>query len=79
MKWTPFLAPVRTLYIIGRTVLSRQLLPASIKPDDDRLPRSGDRFNRRDEFSSSRRMLGLGYVGIPSIHTFAQSIARSLP
>lgn len=79
MKWTPSLQPVRTLCTIWYTVLYSQLLLASIKTDDDRLPRSGDRFNRRDDFASSRRMFGLGSVGTPPIHTFAQPIVRSLP
>lgn len=79
MKWTPFLQPVRTSYIIGYTVSSCSLLPASIKTDEDRLQRPGDRFNKRDDYGSSRRTFAFGSVGILPIHTFAQPIVRSLP
>lgn len=77
MKWTPFLQPVRTSCIIRYTVLSCQPHPASIKTDEDRLSRPGDRFSRRDDFASSRRVFRLRSVRIMPIYTFSQPIVRS--
>lgn len=78
MKWTPFLQPVSTSCITRYTVLSCLPYPASIKTDEDR-QRPGDRFGRRDDFASSRRMFGLRSLRVMPIYTFAQPIVRSLP
>ena len=52
---------------------------ASVKTDEDRLQRHGDRFGRRDDFGTSRRVFVFEPTNILLIRTFIQPIVRSLP